>query len=224
MGKKPSEFPFNLLSLQHSLFFINTTIKRHRFYSTLRYFSTAHLYGLCQKISHALDNEPLMSNLLSGSFIFSSKKVPDVILSDNQISKSSTRNDEIHCKHQEGRYAPGSGEVQRREGVVEWKLGRWHRAATSDWRSQTSDSLKTASKGNVTEGGTFITRRFKFTGGRVGPPMEKCFGTSPCCPLHCCFLCFFLWCYHLRIEVTAILWQSVQLWEYTVSKHFLHFF
>lgn len=156
--------------------------------------------------------------------------MPDVIISDNQISKFSTRNapiDEIHRKHLFTKKADTHWEVEKSrdvKGLLNQSWGDGTMAATSDWRLQTSESLKTASKGNMTEGSTFITRRFQITGGRVTPPLEKCFGTSSHCPLHCCFLCFFLWYCHLRIEVTAILWQSVQHWKYTVSKHFLLFF
>lgn len=50
-----------------------------------------------------------------------------------------------------------------------------------------------ASKGNVTEGTTSITYRFKFTRGRMVPPEEKCSRKSCCCLLcHCFPCCFFL--------------------------------
>lgn len=37
-------------------------------------------------------------------------------------------------------------------------------------------------------------------------------------------LAFIVWCYHWRIKVTALLWQSVRLWKHTANKHFLHSF
>lgn len=64
-------------------------------------------------------------------------------------------------------------------------------AAISEWRSQTSQHSRTTSERKVTEESTFTTNRFKLTGRKMTPSMEKCPGMSSSCLLQICFPHFY---------------------------------
>lgn len=113
------------------------------------------------------------------------------------MSKLSTKHDptdEIHWKHHFTKTAGTQWEAEKSrdtKALLNKSWGDGTMAPISDWRSQTSQGLRTTSKGNVAEGSTFITNRFKFTRGRMAPPMENRSGTSSRWLLHCCFPRFY---------------------------------